>query len=191
MATTKSVKKGKTEPLSKTPSKKVKKAKVTPVNVRLVSLTVGAVIPTQSYGNIQPSITVEATTIEEARALVMPVIEGLIAKYAETRPGFLGKVEVTEKVIVPPAKAPESPSSAPAPAVAPVSTESKPVETVATSTEPKNENVAKAEKAISLALTQEAVDVIQKQIENSTKIPEKFKKGLIEQCYSRWNALKK
>lgn len=42
-----------------------------------------AVIPTQQYGNIQPSIEVESLTFEDAQAQVMPYIEGLWAQYGE------------------------------------------------------------------------------------------------------------
>lgn len=199
MATIKTAKKGKTVPLSKTTPKvapaKKKKAKIAPVNVRLVSLTVGAVIPTQQYGNIQPSITVEATTIEEARAVVMPVIEDLVRIYAETKPGFLGRVEVTEKIVTPPAKtveAPVSPSSAQAPAAAPASPAPKKEEASASkSSADKPESVLKAEKAIGLAATTDAVNAIQKQIESSVKIPEKYKNDLIELCYKRFGEVKK
>lgn len=45
--------------------------------------TIGATIPVMSYGNLQPSIEVEAETFEEAQALVMPQIEKLWDKYGE------------------------------------------------------------------------------------------------------------
>jgi hypothetical protein len=45
--------------------------------------TITAVIPTVQYGNIQPSIEVEADTFEEANAMAMPHIEKLWAKYSE------------------------------------------------------------------------------------------------------------
>lgn len=45
--------------------------------------TVTAVIPTVQYGNIQPSIEVEADSFEEAQSLVMPHIEQLWSTYAD------------------------------------------------------------------------------------------------------------
>lgn len=189
MATKKNAKK-EVAPAPVKPKKEVKPkvVKTKKASVKLVSFTVGAVIPTQSYGNIQPSITVEANSIEEARTVVMPVIEDMIRTYAETKPGFLGKVEVTEKVVTPPGMVPVSArkgmyeevaktgevmaSSVAAPVAAPVSSPS---------TEPakqKPETVTKAEKAISLSATSEALKVIEEQIKNSVKIPEEFKAGL-------------
>lgn len=170
----KAAKKAKVAP--KTP-KAVKPKKTT---AKFVSLAVTAVIPTQSYGNIQPRIEVQAATYEDARDFVMPLIEQLYAHYGESKPGFLGKVEVSEKVVTPaPApkvEAPASPSSAPAPAAAPVpSTSTEP----AVSDKPKSEAVAKAEKAISLAMTPEAAVLIQDQIEKSVKIAAEDKPALL------------
>lgn len=48
-----------------------------------MKFTIGATIPTTQYGNLQPSIEVEALTIEEARAIALPQIEELWDMYAE------------------------------------------------------------------------------------------------------------
>jgi hypothetical protein len=45
--------------------------------------TISSTIPVVQYGNIIPSIEVEAETFEEARTLVLPEIEKLWAKYSE------------------------------------------------------------------------------------------------------------
>ena len=45
--------------------------------------TITATIPTGQYANLQPSIEVEAGSMEEAEKLVMPHIEDLSAKYGE------------------------------------------------------------------------------------------------------------
>ena len=45
--------------------------------------TITAVIPVVQYGNIQPSIEVEADSLEEGQALVMPHIQALWDKYGE------------------------------------------------------------------------------------------------------------
>lgn len=60
--------------MEKKPTKKI----TTP---KLVTFTLKAVIPTGSYANIQPEFTVEAKTIEEARAVVEPHIEDMYRKY--------------------------------------------------------------------------------------------------------------
>jgi hypothetical protein len=49
--------------------------------MKLTKYTLAATIPTTQYGNLQPSIEVEAETLEEAQAFVLPHIEGLWAKF--------------------------------------------------------------------------------------------------------------
>lgn len=52
--------------------------------MKIKDITVTAVIPTQTYANIQPSITVEVDDdIEEAKALAMSHIVGISQEYAE------------------------------------------------------------------------------------------------------------
>lgn len=46
-----------------------------------IKYTIAATIPTTQYGNLQPSIEVEADSIEEAQAATLPHIEALWAKY--------------------------------------------------------------------------------------------------------------
>lgn len=48
-----------------------------------MKFTITAVIPVAQYGNLQPSIEVEAETYEEAYALVMPKIEAIWNRYVE------------------------------------------------------------------------------------------------------------
>lgn len=149
-------------------------------NVKLVSFTVGATIPTQQYGNIQPKIEVTAPTIEEARHIVMPIIEELYKQYAEKplsgkEPSFYGKVTETVKEVVPATPTPAAIAEAPAETVA--------VEPV--NTTPKPEPVVKAEKAIKNASTEAAATLIQDQIEKSVKIPQEFKDGLLKLCLQK------
>jgi len=67
-----------------TPKVLVKKeVKVKTPKFKLITYTVKAVIPTGMYANIQPEITVEASSIEVAERAVMPHIESLFAKYRE------------------------------------------------------------------------------------------------------------
>ncbi len=165
-------------------SKKAPKAKKT--TAKFVSFTVKATIPTQAYGNIQPGIEVSAATYEEARDFAMPLIEDLYKHYAESKPGFLGKIEVTEKVVAP-APTPKAPEPVAPSSVAP----SAPSSSTSAPTEAKPEPVLKAEKAISLATSEDAMLVIQGQIEKSTKIPAEFKQQLLTLCLKKRGELGK
>lgn len=187
----------------------VKKEKVIDkeAKVTLVSFAVSAVIPTQQFGNIQPRIEVTAPTYEEARAYVMPLMEELYTQYAEMPlngrpPRFLGKVTETEKVVdvkVPVVNTPPemtAKSDTPAPVAeepAPVTTE--PVVTAPESTLAPQAPVErpapflKAQKAISLALSYEALDVIEKQISDSVKIDPADKPELLRMATERRNEI--
>lgn len=178
------VKKEAKAPVVKAP--KVMKSKVT-----LVQFEMSAVIPTMQYGNIQPKITVTAPSMEEARDIVMPIIVELYRAYGE-RP-LAGRevkpvsvVTATEKVVEAPKaqevapKAPEVVIDVPAPqpvAEAPVA----PVAPIVAPTVPAEtpEAVRKAEKAISLAATEEALKLIEGQITNSVKIDPSYKPALL------------
>ncbi len=183
----------------KAPAKVVQKKEKIAVkksSAKFVSLTVRAVIPTQSYGNIQPEIAVQANTYEEARDFAMPLIEGLFAQYSETRPTFLGKVVESVRVVVP-AKAGSDIKEGELvkevqtpPATAPEATTPPAPEAFNGPTIPKPEPVLKAEKAIALAATAEAALIIQGQIEKSVKIPEEFKPDLITLVLKRRGDLK-
>lgn len=48
---------------------------------KLTKYTLTATIPTQQYGNIQPSIEVEAASIEEAEEFAVPHVQALWAKF--------------------------------------------------------------------------------------------------------------
>ncbi len=175
----------------KTSEKVTKKAKS---NVTLISFSVTAVIPTQQYGNIQPTITVSAPSIEEAKELVMPVIENLYQTYAEMplngKPvKFLSKITEVEKVVtsVPVAqtelaenagvvteefdKEMNDASIAKAAELSQATPEYVPV-----NPEPFN----KAAKKISLSFGQDALDAIADQIRESVKIDPNDKPKLFE-----------
>lgn len=174
----------------KAPNSKKEKSVITQARLKFVSFSFGATIPTQSFGNIQPHITVEAPTYEEARDFAIPKIEELYAKYAEVKPTFLGKITVTEKEVsapVPKEEAPKTPSSGSSPEASAPSTSAAPAQSQTVVTP---ESVLKAEKAIALAATYEAVIMIQDQIEKSIKIPAEFKPNLITLVLKRRNALK-
>lgn len=169
-----------------------KKTLVKKSSAKFVSLSVMAVIPTQSYGNIQPKIEVQADTYEEARDFVLPHIKALYSMFAESKPGFLGKIEVTERVV--------TPTQGGAPAATPAQTPTQPqaghvADSSATASaapsKPKSEAVLKAEKALSLAATEDAAMAIQDQIEKSVKIAAEDKPELLKLCLKRRGELSK
>lgn len=152
-----------------------------------VVFEVTAIIPTQSYGNIQPKIQVMCNSIEEGRALVMPVIEDMYRTYSDGQPvRFLSRVEVTEKVVTAqkaPVTAPVAPSQPVTPPAPQATAEAPKVQATAAAPVVENpEAVRKAEKAISLAATEAALEMIQNQIAASTKIDQVYKPALLEQC---------
>ena len=166
-------------------------AKKTPApkksKVKFVSFTMGATIPTQAYGNITPSITVEAPSYEEARDFAASKIEELYKQYAETTPHFLGRVTKTEKVVKPSAPTP-------APTPAPGETGALKVPTPQPSIHPempaeKPMPVQKAEKAISLATSHDALALIENQVNASVKISPEAKPDLLRQITDRRNEL--
>ena len=151
------------------PVKVVKAVKEKKATVKFVSFTLGATIPTQSFGNIQPHLTVEAGSYEDAAAFAFPIIEGLYAKYADVKPGFLGKITETVKQVAPVAPV----------AKAAVQVETAPPAAPTAPEAPKSEFVLKAEKMIGLAMSAEAAIVIQTQVEKSVKIAEADKPALL------------
>lgn len=165
--------------------------------VTFKSFSVRAVIPVQQYSNIQPEITVEAMTYEQARDFVMPLIEDLFRQYSESKPAFLGKVTETVKVVTPPAQqdttfnptanAVASSATAPAPVA---SNESNAVTSTPANAAQKSEAVVKAEKKISLAMSDDAVQLIQDQIQQSVKIAPEDKPALITLCLHKRNEFK-
>lgn len=73
--------------------------------VTLVSYTIKAVIPTGPYANIQPEITINAPTLEEAEAFALPHIADLFEKFMDE--GGKSRVTLKEKLL--PKVAPPSP----------------------------------------------------------------------------------
>lgn len=194
-------------------AKQVKKTIAVP-KVNLISFSVTAVIPTQQYGNIQPRIEVSAPTIEEARALVMPVIENLYETYAEMplngKPvKFLAKVTESERVVSvkPPAEAPTATVSAsvgtgstvqpvavptPAPEALKSAIEATPSPTslnTQTTAVERPEPFKKAARAIELALSHDAIDLIVAQINKSVKINPEDKPELLNLATEKKNSI--
>lgn len=149
-----------------------------------VVFEVSAVIPTQQYGNIQPKIQVVCNTVEEGRAMVMPMIEELYKTYAETplsgKPlKFLGKVTESEKQIAPAPIVPiEDPKEVQATASSAVaSTPSSSESSLATD---RPAPFKKAEKMIGLSATIDALNAVEEQIKKSVKIDSEDKPALYE-----------
>lgn len=70
---------------------------------KLTKYTLTAVVPVAQYANLQPSLEIEAETIEEAQALALPYIEEFFNKYsekhkigAEKRAASPDRVELTD-----------------------------------------------------------------------------------------------
>lgn len=161
-------------PTKKTIKKEVKPkvvaaSKEKPPKFKLISYTLKATIPTGQYANIQPEITVEAKTIEQAERAVMPYIETLFARY---RDGGVKPIEPTvARTVTPvtpppaPAKAPVAPVAAavvPKPSVAPVAPVASPI----VLTVPFN----RAKGAIDSCMSNEALKLVADQVEKSTKL---------------------
>jgi glycerophosphoryl diester phosphodiesterase len=66
---------------------------------KLISYEIKAIISIGQYSNIQPSITVQASSIEEAQAYTMPYIDELFKKYLNSTEN---KIEIKPTVKVTP-----------------------------------------------------------------------------------------
>lgn len=166
-------------------SKKTKATTIpfkTKTSAKFVSFSFGATIPTGGFGNVKPTIEVTAASYEDARDFVIPKIEELYEKFCDVKPAYMGKITETVKVVVPPA----------AEVAATTKEEGDPSKDVAVdAAKPQSEAVRKAEKAISLAMTEDAVNVIQDQIEKSVKIDAADKPMLYTLCLKKKKELKK
>lgn len=170
--------------------KKLKGVKSKEPKFKLVSYTMKAVIPTGQYANIQPEITVEAETLEQAERAVMPYLETLFARYRDggvrpiepVRPAVLGNVVMRPVPVTPnapvatapiaPAPKPQSaPVSAPVASVAPAVPVAKATPVAPTAivlTVPYTRAKSALETCTSLA----ALKLISDQVEKSTKLVE-------------------
>lgn len=156
------------------------------LEVKLVSYTMKAVIPTMMYGNIAPEITVEARTIEEASRACLAHIEDLYRNYAEDgrdgRPAkFLQKASVVETVrSTEPKKVESNPPSTPPQTVVSPDPSPKKEEPIETPLAEKSAPFLKAEKAVAGAMSLDALGLIEDQIQKSTKLSVEEKPLLLE-----------
>ena len=200
----------KKEPTKKAPAKKAptKKAPAKKAKVTLLEFSITAVIPTMSYGNIQPTISVKAKTLEEANEFVLPYIEELYKTYAYAEnktsyPRFMKeKVTVTEKVVD--VKKKEQAKTEVAETVKKtekVSTPEVKKEVLQVPSKPsegdslsasleESRSFTKASKAIASAMSIDAVDQLQAQINRSKNLTEPEKPLLLEECLLKRKELK-
>ena len=204
-------------PAKKAPAKKAptKKAPAKKAKVTLLEFSMTAVIPTMSYGNIQPTISVKAKTLEEANEFVLPYIEELYKTYAYSEnktsyPRFMKeKVTVTEKVVD--VKKKEQAKEVKVPVKTEVAETVKETEKVSTPEVKKevlqvpskpsegdslsasleeSRSFTKASKAIASAMSIDAVDQLQAQIHRSKNLTEPEKPLLLEECLLKRKELK-
>jgi len=127
---------------------KIKKEKVektvTDMKVVLINYTIKAVIPTGPYANIQPEITVAATSLEEAEKYVIPHIDKLFVKYLNAYLNGVPEVKSTQKPSESTQKEPRTPL--------------------------KTEAHLKAEQAVNGCTSMEAINLVTEKIFNSVKL---------------------
>ena len=140
--------------------------------VTLTSYTLKATISTGQYSNIQPEITVMASSIEAAHDLVIPYIDRLFREYAHVydNPIGLSPMNNPKPVVKTEPVSPKVETKVETKEVEPKPAE-KPVEDL---TAP----YAKAKKAILSCNSVEALNLVNNQIEKSTKLSESEKKAL-------------
>ena len=151
--------------------KKEKKPATPKAQVKLISYTLTAVIPHARYGNLQPSITVEADSLESAKNFIYPHIEELMNKYQEDQ---FGKAKFVPGLVETNVKKPEAPEKTP---------EKVPEKEVVTpevvkETVIRSEPFQKAHTAIMWAMSFEVMAVIKNQLEISVKLTEEEKAEL-------------
>lgn len=154
----------------------MKKEKIKTDKVKLISYEVKMVIPVAQFSNIQPCITVQAPSIEEAEAYVAPHLNKLWKEY------FM--VNERRNEVAPTITVPTPPVSS--------GTSAVPTETVTMPTEaPPSSNVAviKATQAIESCMSLEALDLIKNQIELSVKLAKEEKPALRAKVVERFNEL--
>lgn len=159
--------------------------------VTLMNYTIKAVIPTGPYANVQPEITVQAPSLDEAKDYVLPHIDALFEKYlnlsdrpkprvVDTTPvakpidTTLGKTITSQVMPSTPAPVftqPQATSSSPTPTVeqftpAPEVVEPKKFE----AEQPASTAFDKAKMAVESCRSIEALNMIAEKIEQSVKL---------------------
>lgn len=168
--------------------KKEKKPKIIiqEAKVKLLSFSISAVIPTMMYGNISPTIIVEAPSIEEAQAFVLPVIENLYQTYVGPAqdgkmPVFINKANVTaveKKVDVTPPTTTAPKNAVVSPSPSPKTPAQASVDALADDLT-KSPAFTKAENAIKNCASEDALGMIEAQIQKSEKLTAEEKPVLL------------
>lgn len=162
------------------------KAKVKEPKFKLLTYTLKAVIPTGQFANIQPEITVQAATIQDAERATMPYIESLFAKYRNG--GSTVQVQVSTPVdpikpVAQPAQAvpqkpqpvaPQPTAQAQGPVTAQATVPEKVPEASIVLTVPFN----RAKSAVESCTSKEALRLVSDQITKSTKLTQEEKNTL-------------
>lgn len=140
---------------------------VTKNKVELISYSIKMVIPTGQYANVQPEIVVKSGSLEDAHAYIAPHMNKLWKEYfmvSERRP------EPTVNQVSKPVAVDSSPATNPVPPP-PASSSS----------------FIKASQAIRSCMSLDALELIKKQIELSTKLTESDKYELIPVLDGKFN----
>lgn len=146
---------------------KIIKNALAKMKVKLISYTLKAVIPTGAYENLQPEITVEADTIENAYRFCIEHVEELRSKYSINAPLVVGsQIEIPEGQL-------RRTSTNPVLENTVGSTETSSSATIPSPA------FGKAKQAIDSCLTPEALDLIAQQIIKSVKLNELEKNSLL------------
>ena len=148
--------------------------------VKLISYEVRMVIPVAQYANIQPCITVKASSPEEAHDYIAKHMDKMWKEY------FM--VNERRQEVAPTAPTgPTGPTPAPTPAPTPVPVcpVDKPCEASPTS----NVAVIKATQAIESCMSLEALDLIKNQVELSVKLSKEEKPKLRAMIVEKFNEL--
>lgn len=141
---------------------------------KLISYTLKAVIPVGQYANIQPEVTVQAATIEQAERAVMPYIETLFAKYRD------GGVKPVEPVVTRPVAPTDMPPVTVVRAPMTVTPKFPIAPTGSVSPTPDKDGVSpsiplsvpfnRAKGAMESCMSAEALKLVSDQVEKSTKL---------------------
>ena len=148
--------------------KKATKPKKPKSTVKLESYSIKMVIPTGQYANIQPEIIVKADSYEEAHDFIAPHMNKLWKEY------YLVNERRPEPV------KPATPPAGLADTKTPFVADPAPVSSVA---------LVKATQAIESCFSVDALDIIAKQVEGSTKLEEKDKISLMPLIEEKYNSL--
>ncbi len=162
------------------PEVEVKETPTPKSKIKLISYTVRAIIPTGPYANIQPEITIEAPSLEEAKTFIYPHIDQLFGRYLhlEERVEAMKRKEAEKpQPTAPVTLEPVASTPEPAPVTPVVSTPAEPQQLnmndlVGALKAPDNASIfmIKAVSAIESCQNPEALEMIKNQVINSVKL---------------------